>query len=210
MFLLTIVPHEDIYGYRSGKKQIAKDGKAYFRRDVPDIICKEVRWSSRMQCLMLMSCPAADDATHSRMRRLLSHAFSESALHEQEHLMTSYFDLLIQKLQARIDGPTDGVVDIVRWYNFTTFDLIGDLCFGESFHALENGEYHFWISNIFQGIKLGSRLQILRAYLTSHVAPVLLKLFPSLLKARRRIVQFTEERTRARLQRQTDRRDFIT
>ena len=79
------------------------------------------------------------------MRRLLSHAFSEAALQEQEPLITSYFDLLIHKLHEQIAGPADGVVDIVRWYNFTTFDLIGDLCFGESFHALENGEYHYWV-----------------------------------------------------------------
>ena len=157
-----------------------------------------------------MSRLVADDASHSRMRRLLSHAFSESALQEQEPLITSYFDLFIQKLHEQIDGPADGVIDMVRWYNFATFDLIGDLCFGESFHALENGEYHYWISTIFKGIKFGSRLQIIRAYPTRHVAGLLLRLFSSLREARRRHVAYGEEKTRARLQRQTDRRDFMT
>ena len=108
--------------------------------------------------------PVSNDADYSRMRRLLSYAFSDFALSEQEPLITSYFDLLIQKLHEQIRGPSKGVVDMVRWYNFTTFDLIGDLCLGEPFHALESGEYHQWISFIFRGIKIGSRLRILRAY----------------------------------------------
>jgi cytochrome P450 len=84
---------------------------------------------------------AANDADHARMRRLLNHAFSEAALREQEPLMNSYFDLLIQKLYEKIDGPTNGKVNIVRWFNFTTFDLVGDLCFGEDFDALKTEEY---------------------------------------------------------------------
>jgi cytochrome P450 len=84
---------------------------------------------------------AANDPDHARMRRLLNHAFSEASLREQEPLMNSYFDLLIQKLYEKIDGPTKGKVNIVRWFNFTTFDLVGDLCFGEDFDALKTEEY---------------------------------------------------------------------
>ena len=75
------------------------------------------------------------------MRRLLNHAFSESALREQEPLMNTYFDLLIQKLHEKIEGPTNGKVNIVRWFNFTLFDLVGDLCFNEDFDALKTEEY---------------------------------------------------------------------
>jgi cytochrome P450 len=75
------------------------------------------------------------------MRRLLNHAFSETALREQEPLMNEYFDLLVQKLREKIDGPAKGRVNIVRWFNFTTFDLVGDLCFGEDFDALRTEEY---------------------------------------------------------------------
>lgn len=46
-----------------------------------------------------------------------------------------------------------GVVDIVRWFNFATFDIIGDLTFGESFGCLESGELHPWIAWVFKGIK---------------------------------------------------------
>lgn len=83
---------------------------------------------------------AANDVDHTRQRRLLNHAFSEAALREQEPLMNKYFDLLIQKLYEKIDGPTNGKVNIMRWFNFITFDMIGDLCFGEDFGALAGEE----------------------------------------------------------------------
>ena len=55
--------------------------------------------------------------------------------------MNSYFDLLIQKLHEKIGGSTRVRVNIVRWFNFTLFDLVGDLCFGEDFDALKTEEY---------------------------------------------------------------------
>ena len=30
----------------------------------------------------------------------------------------------------------------MNWYNLTTFDIISDLIFGESFHSLENSRLH--------------------------------------------------------------------
>lgn len=68
---------------------------------------------------------AANDADHARIRKLLSHGFSETALREQEPILISYFDLLVSRLQEQIDGSTNGKVDIMSWYNFTTFDIIG-------------------------------------------------------------------------------------
>ncbi|KAI9700902.1 MAG: hypothetical protein M1820_006663 [Bogoriella megaspora] len=94
-----------------------------------------------------------NDADHARIRRLLSHAFSESALRRQEPLINKYLDLLIHKLQDRAPAT----INIVRWYNFTTFDIIGDLTFAEHFGALRDEEYHVWIANIFKGLNMIQR-----------------------------------------------------
>ena len=59
------------------------------------------------------------------MRRLLSHAFSESALREQESILTAYFDLLVSQLEEQSQNQNIDKVDLTRWYNFTTFDIIG-------------------------------------------------------------------------------------
>jgi hypothetical protein len=77
------------------------------------------------------------------MRKLLSHAFSDKALRQQEDIVNQYFSLLVSSLKQRVDDPkVDSVVDLSKWYNFLTFDIIGDLCFAESFGALESREYH--------------------------------------------------------------------
>ncbi|MCJ1235343.1 hypothetical protein MMC14_003311 [Varicellaria rhodocarpa] len=185
--------YQDIYGHRQGKRQVPKD-KNFYRASneaVQDIV-------------------ASNDADHARMRRLLSHAFSESALQEQEPLITNYFDLLIRKLHRQIEGPNKGKVDIVKWYNFTTFDLVGDLCFGESFQALKNEDYHTWIVNIFRGIKFSTVFMILKTYPNiESPAFLLLSMFPSLMKARITHYEFTREKLERRLAQKTDRRDFI-
>ena len=63
----------------------------------------------------LLDILAADDKDHARMRKLLAHAFSDSALREQESLMTQYFELLVEQLQKQIDGPAKGKVNVVSW-----------------------------------------------------------------------------------------------
>jgi len=142
---------------------------------------------------------------------LLSHALSESALRDQEPLLNSYFDLLIRKLYEQVNGPSKGKVEIVRWFNFTTFDLIGDLCFGESFDALRNEEYHSWIAQIFAGLKFARLFRLFRQYpLFGYPILASLQLFPSLSKARYRHAQYTKDKTARRLDAQTERRDFMS
>lgn len=52
--------------------------------------------------------------------------------------MTKYFDLLIQRLHENCDQP----VNMVHWFDCTTFDIIGDLTFGESFNCLQDAKLH--------------------------------------------------------------------
>jgi cytochrome P450 len=57
----------------------------------------------------------ADEAAHSRVRRNLSHAFSEKALRGQESIMQSYVDLLVQRLAEH--AAEDRNIDIMTWYS---------------------------------------------------------------------------------------------
>ena len=36
--------------------------------------------------------------------------------------------------------------DMIDWFAFCTFDLTGDLAFGETFGCLDTGKYHRWVS----------------------------------------------------------------
>ncbi len=58
------------------------------------------------------------------MRRVLAHAFSEKSLREQEPLIQDYVNLLMSSLhEAAEEGPQN----MVSWYEFVTFDIIGML-----------------------------------------------------------------------------------
>ena len=77
-------------------------------------------------------------ANHKRVRKLLSPAFSEKALRDQETLLKRWATTLAQKLKDKADAGE--AVDLVRYYNFTAFDIMGDLTFSEALNMLENDE----------------------------------------------------------------------
>jgi cytochrome P450 len=95
---------------------------------------------------------SSNDVDHSRYRKAMSHAFSAKGLQAQEPILRKYVDKLITKLEHEAESRSP--VDMVKWYNLTTFDLIGDLAFGQSFGGLENSQYHFWVSTIFDSIRV--------------------------------------------------------
>ncbi|KAL2845073.1 cytochrome P450 [Aspergillus pseudodeflectus] len=94
---------------------------------------------------------SANDEDHARYRKALLPAFSARGLQAQEPLIIGYVDKLIHRL--REIAESGAATDMVKWYNLTTFDIIGDLIFGESFGGLDNSEYHHWVVTIFRTIK---------------------------------------------------------
>ena len=65
---------------------------------------------------------AEKNADHSRMRRVLAHAFSEKAMREQEPIIQEYVNLLMKSLH---EVAEKGPLDMVSWYEPVTFDIIG-------------------------------------------------------------------------------------
>lgn len=150
----------------------------------------------------------ANDADHSRHRRLLSHAFSEKALRGQEDILKGYIDLLIHRLSTQTDAGR--TVDLVQWYNFTTFDIIGDLAFGESFGCLEGGVYHPWVATTFDGFRLAVFNQTIKRLPVA--APIIRRYIPKeLVKAQMDHLQLSFEKAKKRLESgKTDREDFMS
>lgn len=151
----------------------------------------------------ILSVPS--DTEHGRYRRLLSHGFSEKAIREQESVIQKYVDLLIQRLQKRAGA---GPQDMVAWFNWTTFDIIGDLTFDQSFNCLEKEAYHEWIPFVFGGIKALLISSELRRY--PLIMPILMWLSrKEILNAREKGLRFTRERVDHRISSSTDRLDFL-
>ena len=51
------------------------------------------------------------------------------------------------------DQEHSGVIDLNEWMDWTTFDLMGDLTFGETFGCLQQVKYHSWVALIFNSIR---------------------------------------------------------
>jgi cytochrome P450 len=66
---------------------------------------------------------------HALLRRTMAHGFSDRSMREQQPVIKGYVDLLVMRLRER--SGAGQVVDLGAWYNYTTFDVIGDLAFGE-------------------------------------------------------------------------------
>ncbi|GLA01342.1 hypothetical protein AnigIFM60653_011594 [Aspergillus niger] len=146
----------------------------------------------------------ADRQTHTRQRRLLSHAFSEKALREQEGIIQGYVDQLMKQLAARANNGPQNMVD---WFTFTAYDLIRDLSFGERFHCLDTVEYDPFVKSIQAISKELTFIQMLAYYKLLSLRQLFMpKAFAG---ARAQNMQRVIETVNRRVDRNTDRKDFL-
>lgn len=133
-------------------------------------------------------------------------------MYEQEPLILGYVQLLMEQLTLRAEKKE--AVDITKWFNFTTFDIIGDLSFADSFHCLDSNDWHPWVYSIFSGVRGGSAQRFFNAL------PLLRPFVRALMPALRSDIEsddqnryFAVEKARARMAQGESpggRRDFMT
>lgn len=132
----------------------------------------------------------ASHGDHSRMRRIMAPSFSNGAMLEQPPLMKSHVDLLIQRLREKANDDKIGI-DMRDWYNYATFDIIGELAMGEPFGCLRESTLHPWISLIFSNIRLTAMV------LVCNRSPLLYMFFPFFVSTKL-IKQFIEHQKLSR------------
>jgi len=140
----------------------------------------------------------ATDAEHTPQRKVLVQAFSAQNLPKQEPIIQDALGKFVTRLQEHAAAGTP--LNIVKWFNFLDFDIVGELVFSESFGQLEAQNYHPWVDLICSHIKYSSLLICLRYF------PPLDWLLPALAPARlkqlqRQFVQLAEEKVLRRLER---------
>jgi cytochrome P450 len=183
---------KDIYGFRHGHLELQKD--PYFL--APPYPEKK------------SSIDSCNDEDHSRYRRLLSPAFSSQALSTQEPLIQKHVDHLITRLRENCSSRPQ---DIVAWYVWTTFDLIGDLAFGEPFGCLEKQETHPWVSLVLAGFSAGMLISTIRRYIPGGDVGTAAWLVPkSLLEKRFKHFEFARAKLARRMAKGNERPDFIS
>ncbi|KAH8682497.1 cytochrome P450 [Xylariales sp. PMI_506] len=123
----------DVCSYRKGHKEFSKPRApvATSLDSIPGIL-------------------GANTADHRRYRKQLSPAFSERSMREQQPTILKHVNMLVQGLRDSVGKKPQ---DLVHWFNWTTFDVIGKLAFGTSFGCLEERRHHPWIESVFGSIK---------------------------------------------------------
>ena len=184
---------QDIYGFHQGKPNFPKN-PLWFQPGENGV----------------HSILSASDADHSRYRRLLAHAFSERALGQQEDMIASYVELLISRLKGLAASPETAVVDLVKWFNYTTFDIVGDLSLGETFGCLAESRYHGWVEILFAQFKLASIFVGLRYYGLDKVVKLIVP--KSLVRKRLQHANIANDRIQARYSqgKSVPKSDFMT
>ncbi|EUC39561.1 hypothetical protein COCMIDRAFT_10351 [Bipolaris oryzae ATCC 44560] len=179
---------KDITGHRTGARQeFLKDTKFYS----PDLNGD----------YSVVAEPTSE--THGQVRRVFANAFSDRALRLQEPLIYHHVNKLNKILDKTIAADPETHIDLVRMYNCTTFDIMGDLTFGEPLGMLDTGKYTQWVRAVFESIKVLNMFRLAKQYPS---AGFLLKTFmpPSLRGKEVEHFQHSIERVDKRLAKGTD------
>lgn len=86
--------------------------------------------------------------------------FSASSLRQQEHILARHTDHLLALLHSNShSGATP--INAERWYNYLTFDITGDLIFGETFGCLSGSSYRPWIELLVRAMQFSTSMTVL-------------------------------------------------
>ncbi|KAI0465973.1 cytochrome P450 monooxygenase-like protein [Xylaria cf. heliscus] len=176
--------YQEIYGHISkGKKRFLKT-EFYDLGKIPRITS------------------ARDPEVHARQRKAMAHAFSLKALRDQEVLIHEYVDLFISQLEKLGKAGRKGI-NVSEVFNWLTFDIIGELSFGESFNAVTEGRTPYWISLIFDGV-YWSVLTSLRKRLPLMNLFLLFMLPADSREKSRKHIELTRQKAQRRIERGAD------
>lgn len=191
----------EIYGFKANVR------KAHFYSTFP---AQKGAWSTHS---------AIDKSLHARKKRVLSQAFSESAMRGlQPHILSvirTFTDAIGDFLPQVSLGSEKTAVqewstpkDMGLYANYMSYDVLGDICYGESFDTLESSKNRFAV----RLVALSSKYHFLTAQMPSLKKLGLHRLlFPDLLAQRTRFMEYSRTRLQKRMQlgTDTDRRDFF-
>ena len=184
----------DIYGYQKGRLENPKDPKFFTisRNGTRSII-------------------TVGPDEHSELRRAIAPAFSDRALKAQEPLFQRYSDSLVANIKKSLakDGGQEAHVGIVKLLNFTTFDIMSDLTYGEALGLLESSEYTPWVALIFKAISILPIIQLIQYYPMTQALYKALET-KSMKQAGLEHFQHSANRLRQRLAKGSDRPDIWT
>ncbi|KAI1856885.1 uncharacterized protein JN550_013630 [Neoarthrinium moseri] len=141
---------QDIYGHRADRKILVKgrfyDGGSYAGIGTKSIVSER------------------DPSIHRQMRSYLAGAFSDRSFKEQQGLISMNVDRFIELAGLKSELPAG--FDVVALLEMLTFDITGDLAFGQSFNCLRDDQYHPWISISLGALAQGALVEVFNRFPT--------------------------------------------
>ncbi|KAJ5758202.1 Cytochrome P450 [Penicillium nucicola] len=86
---------------------------------------------------------------HAQRRKVWDRGFSTRALRDYEPRITLYTDQLIAGIEKNVGSP----MNITPWFNYYSFDVMGDMAFGHSFDMLLTGEDSYILRQVHDDMK---------------------------------------------------------
>lgn len=86
-----------------------------------------------------------DRAEHTRKRKTIAHTFSAKSIGQFEQYIHANVEQFVKqwnKISDTQSNPKTGFasLDVLHWFNYLAFDIIGDLAFGAPFGMIEKGK----------------------------------------------------------------------
>lgn len=100
--------------------------------------CRKAVWYEQNRPVISMQ-TTRDRVMHDKRRRMWSAAFSDKALRAHEERIKPYQDRLMAEIAARAEHG----VNVAKWFSLYSFDVMGDLAFGEPFGVLDSNGQHW-------------------------------------------------------------------
>ncbi|KAK4184313.1 Isotrichodermin C-15 hydroxylase [Podospora australis] len=152
-----------------------------------------------------------DKKEHARMRRMLSHAFTNTNLYTHQKVITERTDEMLDSMCGIQYEDGKKGVNFVKWSYYVTYDIMGEMCFGDTWHTQTakqpQGKFH-WADVITATTNVNDMLRAICVIpgLFSLVAWYMPK---SLQDTIVRHAEYAHEYTQARLAADTERKDFL-
>ena len=109
--------------------------------------CRKADWYDMTYPIISMH-STRSKALHDQRRRIWSNAFSAKALRGYEQRLHGFQDKLLSQISAFGGQP----IDVTKWFNLYSFDVMGDLAFGADLEMLESRQEHWAIKLLGDGL----------------------------------------------------------
>ncbi|KAK2616579.1 hypothetical protein QQS21_000402 [Conoideocrella luteorostrata] len=147
-----------------------------------------------------------DPHKHGKMRKMLSAAFATKSLVEQEGIIATAVDEFVHRVGE--EGVSERGINMTKWYEMATFDMLGEMAFGQSFQSVKTGKPHFWSEIIVSHLYFITLIDNLRRL--PFVASLAKLLFPSTLAVQNKNSRYARQKVSERLAKKSTRKDFLS